>query len=53
MARPGLDDPAIRAWRDQTLYRLLMRASRAETTTTLRRVQGRIPRNIVFTNPIE
>ena len=38
MARPGLDDPAIRAWRDQTLYRLLLRASRAETTATLRRV---------------
>ena len=38
MARPGLDDPAIRAWRDQTLYRLLLRASRVETTATLRRV---------------
>ena len=35
MARPALDDPAIRAWRDQTLYRLLFRASRAETTATL------------------
>ncbi len=39
MARPGLADPALRAWRDQTLYRLLLRASRAETSTTLRRVQ--------------
>jgi DNA-binding MarR family transcriptional regulator len=39
MARPGLDDPAIRVWRDQTLYRLLLRASRAETTATLRRVR--------------
>ena len=35
MPRPALDDPAIRAWRDQTLYRLLFRASRAETTATL------------------
>ena len=40
MARPGLDDPALRAWRDQTLYRLLLRASRAETTATLRRVHS-------------
>ena len=39
MARPALDDPAIRAWRDQTLYRLLLRASRAETTATLERVR--------------
>jgi DNA-binding MarR family transcriptional regulator len=29
----------LRAWRDQTLYRLLLRASRAETTTTLERVR--------------
>jgi len=36
MARPPLDDAAaLRAWRDQTLYRLLLRASRAETTMTL------------------
>lgn len=35
MPRPALDDPAIRAWRDQTLYRLLFRASRTETTATL------------------
>jgi DNA-binding MarR family transcriptional regulator len=38
MNRPPLDDPAIRAWRDATLYRLLLRASRAETTATLARV---------------
>lgn len=35
MPRPALDDPAIRAWRDQTLFRLLLRASRAEVTATL------------------
>jgi DNA-binding MarR family transcriptional regulator len=39
MKRPALDDPSLRAWRDQTLYRLLMRASRAERTSTLQRVQ--------------
>jgi DNA-binding MarR family transcriptional regulator len=39
-SRPSLDDPALRAWRDQTLYRLLLRASRAETTATLQRVQA-------------
>lgn len=39
MGRPSLADPAIRAWRDQTLYRLLLRASRAETTATLERVR--------------
>ncbi len=38
MTHPGLDDPALRAWRDQTLYRLVLRASRAETTMTLRRI---------------
>ena len=39
MVRPPLDDTdALRTWRDQTLYRLLLRASRAETTATLRRV---------------
>jgi DNA-binding MarR family transcriptional regulator len=38
MRRPALDDPAIRSWRDQTLYRLLLRASRAETTATLERI---------------
>ncbi len=37
--RPSLDDPSLREWRDQTLYRLLLRASRAETTATLQRVQ--------------
>ena len=40
MARPAVDDLAIRAWRDQTLYRLLLRASRAETGATIHRVQG-------------
>src|SRR5215831_15526692 len=39
MSRPALDDPVIRSWRDQTLYRLLFRASRAETTATLERVR--------------
>jgi DNA-binding MarR family transcriptional regulator len=39
IVRPALhDNHALRAWRDQTLYRLLLRASRAETTTTLERV---------------
>ena len=33
-----LDDPGLRAWRDQTLYRLLLRASRAETTATLQAI---------------
>ena len=37
MSRPHLDETQeVRAWRDATLYRLLLRASRAETTTTLR-----------------
>lgn len=40
MSRPALDDPALRAWRDQTLYRLLWRASRAERTTVLERIHG-------------
>lgn len=39
MPRPMLDDPAIRAWRDRTLYRLLLRATRAETTATLERIR--------------
>ena len=38
--RPSLDDPGLRAWRDQTLYRLLLRASRAETTATLQQVHA-------------
>ena len=39
IARPQFTDPAaLRAWRDQTLYRLLLRASRAETTATLERI---------------
>ena len=42
MTRPSLDDAdALRAWRDQTLYRLLLRASRVETTTTLDALQAR------------
>ena len=42
MTRPALDDAdALRAWRDQTLYRLLLRATRAETTATLRQVHER------------
>ena len=40
MELPTFDDPAaLRAWRDQTLYRLLMRASRAEATATLAAIQ--------------
>ena len=39
---PPLDDTAaLRVWRDQTLYRLLLRASRAETTATLDRLHER------------
>lgn len=42
MTSPSLDDAdALRAWRDRTLYRLLLRATRAETTATLRQVQER------------
>lgn len=42
MVRPPLEDTeALRAWRDQTLFRLLLRASRAETTATLRLVHER------------
>ena len=40
MVRPELDDiDDLRVWRDQTLYRLLLRASRVETTSTLARLQ--------------
>jgi DNA-binding MarR family transcriptional regulator len=39
MGRPSVDDPTIRAWRDATLYRLLLRASRTETTATLQRIR--------------
>ena len=39
MARPPLTDTAaIRAWRDQTLYRLLLRSARMEVTATLDRI---------------
>src|SRR5438046_1205237 len=42
MVRPTLGEPAaLRAWRDATLYRLLLRASRAETTETLARIRLR------------
>jgi DNA-binding MarR family transcriptional regulator len=42
IVRPPLTDPpALRAWRDQTLYRLLLRASRAETTATLEGIHQR------------
>jgi hypothetical protein len=37
---------ALRAWRDRTLYRMLIRAARAETTETLRRLQARGYRDI-------
>ncbi|GEM_PF-778949 len=40
MQRPDLDDPELRAWRDQTLYRLLLRASRAEAAATLERIHA-------------
>src|SRR5690242_2678775 len=50
MARPALDDPAIRTWRDQTLYRLLLRASRAETTATLERIRERGYRDVSLTD---
>ncbi len=41
MTRPALEDPGLRAWRDETLYRLLLRASRAETASTLQRIHER------------
>lgn len=41
MRRPTLDDPALRTWRDQSLYRLLWRASRAERTTILEQIRAR------------
>ncbi len=52
MVRPALDDPELRQWRDQTLYRLLLRASRAETTSTLDRLHdaGFIDVTLVDTN---
>lgn len=39
MSRPGLDDPDIRKWRDSTLFRLLLRSSRAEATAALSRLR--------------
>ena len=50
MARPELDDPQLRHWRDQTLYRLLLRASRAETTATLQRIQAAGYRDVSLTD---
>jgi DNA-binding MarR family transcriptional regulator len=42
MSRPELSDTvALRAWRDQSLYRLLLRSARMETTTTLERIHAR------------
>ena len=39
---PPLEDPeALRAWRDASLYRLVFRAARAETTETLARLHRR------------
>lgn len=39
MTRPPLDSPELRAWRDASLYRLLLRASRAETSATLEAIR--------------
>lgn len=39
-SRPALDHPDLRAWRDQTLYRLVLRAHRAETSATLERIHA-------------
>ena len=50
MTRPPLDDPRLRAWRDETLYRLLLRASRAETTATLQRIHGAGYRDVSLTD---
>lgn len=42
MSRPELSDTtAVRAWRDQSLYRLLLRSARMETTSTLERIHAR------------
>lgn len=42
LSKAPLDDPdALRAWRDSSLYRLVFRASRAETTETLTRLHRR------------
>jgi DNA-binding MarR family transcriptional regulator len=46
-----LVDPAeLRAWRDAFLYRLLLRASRAETTETLVRMKQRGHTDITLTD---
>lgn len=42
LPKAPLDDPgALRVWRESTLYRLVFRASRAETTETLARLHRR------------
>lgn len=42
MVLPSFGTPAdLRAWRDQTLYRRLLRASRAEATATLSQIHDR------------
>lgn len=41
MSEVPVDPQALRAWRDATLYRLLFRAARAETTETVARIQRR------------
>jgi DNA-binding MarR family transcriptional regulator len=39
---PSFENPkALRVWRDQTLYRRLLRASRAEASATLRQIHAR------------
>lgn len=41
MGLPPFENSAeLRAWRDQTLYRRLLRASRAEATATLQQIHG-------------
>jgi DNA-binding MarR family transcriptional regulator len=46
------DTVALRAWRDATLYRLLLRASRAERIETLARIhrRGHTDATLTFTN---
>ena len=51
MVRPGVEDRAgLRAWRDQTLSRLLLRASRAEATNTLEQVHERGYADVTLTD---
>ena len=47
MAVPSFENPeALRVWRDQTLYRRLLRASRAEASGTLRQIHARGYRDV-------